>query len=83
MSIQDFNSFSTKSLVRRMKMSNVALIIVWIASAITIAATVYKYNVTAEFPVMTFVFVIVALMASIPVFFEKKQIDNILKERNY
>lgn len=72
---------STKALIQKRKFSNFALITVWLGATIALFATCYAWIRDGVLPETTFFMAIIALMASFPVYSEKKRIIEILKKR--
>lgn len=78
---QNFDLLATTQLNRRKKLTNFALYLVWVGAGFASLASIYTLSRTGVFPSETFISSILALGASIPVFFEKKKIDQILNQR--
>lgn len=78
---ENFETFSTQSLIKRRIFSNVALIMVWIGAAIAIGAVVYRFLTNGEFPSLTLIVSVLALIVSVPVYRERMLISKILNRR--
>ena len=79
---QNFELLATTQLTKRKQLSNVALYLVWAGACLAILAAIYTFSSTGTFPAETFVTALLALGASIPVFLERKKINQILAQRN-
>ena len=83
MSRQNLESMSTESLQQSERLSRFALHSVWIGAAIAILAYVIKGFMSSEFPGITLLMAVLALAASVPVYFERKKMLDILMERSH
>lgn len=81
MTTKPLDTISTAQLIKREKFSRIALLTVWLGASFAIFATCYRFFLDGNLPISTFIMVIIALIASIPVFYEKKQILAILEKR--
>ncbi|MEL6141405.1 MAG: hypothetical protein AAFQ37_14660 [Bacteroidota bacterium] len=79
--IQQLDTLSTKSLETRKRFSNLALLCVWIGAGIAFLALLFSLSVTGTFHFTLFVTICLALLASLPVYIEKKRILAILEKR--
>lgn len=81
MNAQIFEYYSTPKLQNRKKLASIALFAVWFGASFAIAAAFFKLSVDGALPTRTLVTAIIALIASIPVFLERKAIVSILEKR--
>ena len=72
---------STKSLQSEQQFTNFALNSVWFGAAFAFVASGYRYFQDGVFPTSTFIFAFLALLASIPVYYDRKRIVAVLKSR--
>ena len=72
----------TETLKRNKQFSSIALLMVWCGASIAIAAAYYRFSIDGALPKDTFVFAILALLASIPVYLERKKTIASLENRN-
>ena len=72
---------STKALLQKKRFSTVALITVWLGATFAIGATLFVWSRDGVLPETTFYTAIIALLASAPVFIEKKRIVQLLATR--
>lgn len=80
--LQKFEAFPTHVLHQRFKLTNFALNLVWIAAALSIVIGVYRMAATKGTIGASAIFMaLLAVLASIPVYFERKRIQRILKQR--
>lgn len=75
------DNLSTESLRQKKRFSTIALLTVWVGAAFAIAAALFVWSRDGVLPETTFYTAIIALMLSLPVFFEKKRILKLLEVR--
>ncbi len=75
------DDLSTEALQQKKRLSTVALITVWLGAAFAIGAALFVWSRDGILPETTFYTAIVALLVSVPVFFEKKRIVRLLEDR--
>lgn len=76
------DNLSTKELLQKKRFSTFALITVWLGAIIAIAAALYVWSRDGILSKTTLYLGVIALMASFPVYQEKKRITKLLKVRN-
>ncbi|MEL7122152.1 MAG: hypothetical protein AAFO07_22075 [Bacteroidota bacterium] len=81
MKTQSFEWMPTNQLEQRKKLTNTALMLVCIGSAVAIAAAFYRFSISGDFPTATFGMALIALLASVPVWMERIRILKILRDR--
>lgn len=82
MTTTSLEDMSTKELSVRKKFAEIALKLVWSGAAIAIAAVLFRYLLEGVFPATPFFTSIIALLISIPVYQDKKQIALELVQRS-
>jgi len=75
------HTLRTPSLVKRLRLTNFALIAVYVGAAIAILASLYTFFMSGILPANTFWVSVVALLASVPVYMERKTLRWVLAER--
>jgi hypothetical protein len=82
MNIQEvFEDYSTENLRKRKRLSDMALYAVWIGGSIGILAALSGLISGGGVESTTLVCSVLALLASIPVYFERRKIAGIMAER--
>jgi len=67
---------------RKLRLLNFSLIVVYLGAAIAFLASLLKLFLTWQFPLLTFIFSFLALLASIPVYLEKRKLTSLKNGRN-
>ncbi len=78
----DFETFTTPQLHKRKKLNNLSLNTIWIGGAIGILAAVSKMFTSGAIESTTLFISIIALLVSIPTYFETERIKSILNQRS-
>jgi hypothetical protein len=78
----NFDLLATNQLTKRKQLSNFALYLVWAGASFAVLASIYTFSSTGIFPAETFITALLAFAASIPVFLERKKINQVLVQRN-
>lgn len=81
MALSELQQQSTESLQAKSRFSQIALLTVWIGAGIAIAAVLFNLMARDLFPATTFITALIALLASIPVYRERRQVQTVLAER--
>jgi predicted membrane channel-forming protein YqfA (hemolysin III family) len=79
---EGFEHHNIKSLRKRKKLSDFALMVVWICGIIGVSAAISKTLQSGEPEILTFLMSVIAVIASIPVFTERQKISRVLKSKN-
>ena len=75
------HTLRTSSLIKRLRLTNFALFMVYVGAAIAILASLYTFFMSGILPASTFWMSLVALLASVPVYMERKTLRWVLAER--
>lgn len=78
----DFESHTTLQLQRRKKLNTLSLNTIWIGGAIGIIAAVSRMFTTGGIESTTLFISLIALLVSIPTYFETEKIKQILYQRS-
>ncbi len=76
------HSISSEGLQRKQRFASFALSMVWMGASFAVGAAFYRLSLSGEFPTITFVVALIALLASVPVYREKRMIRSILRQRS-
>lgn len=79
----DFKSLTTPQLHKRKKLNRLSLNTIWIGGAIGIIAAVSRMFTSGAIESTTLFISIIALLVSIPTYYETERIKNILVERSH
>ena len=72
---EQFDHLNINQLKSRQRLNKWAIMIAIIGASIALAASVYSYNLSGEFPQITAVAAIACLLLTIPVVFQLKKIS--------
>lgn len=81
MTTEELQQLPTPALQRRRRWHRSALWTVAIGAVLAIAATVYRFGATAEFPVQPLVMALLALAAATPVYLAERRMRRELTDR--